>query len=321
MEPQSTNLPDISLTKHVQVSSRSTTRASVSGSQLERSEDNDYLEGVEDEDYELQAALQASLTSREGYGSSYNDMAGSSADPSSQTYSNVASRSALSDANSRPFSLYHGHDSVDPDPVAASTERNRVLLRRVREQQELAQRELWSTNGLDPEQQEVQRQVRLRQEEEEAEQLRKAIAESEDMARQWDERQKSSSRPAKIPGFPSASRNDDTSMPVAEDTLSDYRQYNDEDAELQAALRASLENVPSGRHQQPLQSKLPMAQRTPVTSSQRTPKDMNVDEDEIEIRHSELSDSSGNMGSSTVEPSTHLSLDEIRQARLARFGS
>jgi len=306
------------VTKHVQVSSRSTTGASGSGNQRESSEDSGYPEGVEDEDYELQAALQASLTSREGYGSSYyDDMIGSSADSSSQTYPNVASRSALGDANSRPFRQYHGDDSVDPDPVAASTERNRVLLRRMREQQELAQRELWSVN---PEQQDERRQARLRrEEEEEAEQLRKAIAESEDMARQWDERQKSSSQPTQIPSFQSASRNDDTSMPAAENSLSAYQNYDDEDAELQAALRASLENVPSGRHQQPLQSRLPepTAQRTPVISSQRTSKGMDVDEDEIETWPSQFSDSSGNIGSS----SRHLSLDEIRQARLARFGS
>jgi len=250
-------------------------------------------------------------------------MIGSFADSSSHTYSNIASRSTFSDTNSRPFRQYHGQDSVDPDPVATSTERNRMLLRRMREQQELAQRELWSVNGLDPEQQDVRRQTRLRQEEEEAEQLRKAIAESENMARQWDERRKSSFQPAQIPSFQSALRNDDTSMPAAGNSLSEYRNYDDEDAELQAALRASLENVPLGHHQQPLQSRLPepTAQRTPVISSQRTSKDMDVDEDEIETWHSEFSDSSGNIGSSTVEPSTHLSLDEIRQARLARFGS
>ena len=312
------------MTKHVQVSSRSTTRASGSGNQLEISEDSGYPEGVEDEDYELQAALQASLTSREGYDSSYDDdMIVSSADSSSRTYSNIASRSTLSDANSRLFQQYHGHDSVDPDPVAASTERNRVLLRRMREQQEFAQRELWSVNELNPEQQDVRRQARLRQEEEEAEQLRKAIAESEDMARQWDERQKSSSQPPQIPSFQSASRNDDTSMPTADNSLSEYRNYDDEDEELQAALRASLENVPSGQNQQPLQSRLPepTAQRTPVISNQRTSKDMDVDEDEIETWPSEFSESSGNIGSSTVESSTHPSLDEIRQARLARFGS
>ena len=315
-EPQSTTLPDIFGTRHDEASSRSTVRASGSGSQLERSEDNDYTERVEDEDYELQAALQASLTSQEGYGSSY---------------SNIPSSSTLNDTNSRPSRQHHEHDSTGPDPVAASMERNRVLLQRMREQQEFAQRELWSVNRLDPEQQatqDAQRQARLRQEEEEAEQYRKAIAESEVMARQWDERQKDNSQRAQIQNLTSAERNGDTPVPSTDYSLSEYRYHDDEDAELQAALRASLENVSPGRQQQIPQSRQPkllesMTQCAPVISNKRTAKNMDVDEDENEAWHSEFegSSSSGNMGLSTAEPGTHLSLDKIRQARLARFDS
>lgn len=315
-EPQSTTLPDIFGTRHDEASSRSTVRASGSGSQLERSKDNDYTERVEDEDYELQAALQASLTSQEGYGSSY---------------SNIPSSSTLNDTNSRPSRQHHEHDSAGPDPVAASMERNRVLLQRMREQQEFAQRELWSVNRLDPEQQatqDAQRQARLRQEEEEAEQYRKAIAESEVMARQWDERQKDNSQRAQIQNLTSAERNGDTPVPSTDYSLSEYRYHDDEDAELQAALRASLENVSPGRQQQIPQSRQPkllesMTQCAPVISNKRTAKNMDVDEDENEAWHSEFegSSSSGNMGLSTAEPGTHLSLDKIRQARLARFDS
>jgi ataxin-3 len=73
------------------------------------------------------------------------------------------------------------------DPVAASMERNRLLLQRMREQQEFAQRELWSEDEVSPEEQAAQEDRRTalrRQEEEEERELRRAIEESEALARQ-----------------------------------------------------------------------------------------------------------------------------------------
>lgn len=343
-EPQSANLSNISnATKRVQDTSGSMRPTSGSGSRLEEPDVLDHLEGVEDEDYELQAALQASLASQEGYRSTlYDDGTVSPPTPpalasasSSRAYSNVAGGLSSTQASSQPSQLnLPGH--ADLDPVTASMERNRVLLQRMREQQEFAQRELWSLNELDPGQQAIQdarREERRRQEEEEDEQLRKAIEESEAIAREWEGRQKGESEENVTSLLPSSSRGVEVPMPSFNYSSSGLRNYDDEDAELQAALRASLENAPPGWHQpeipQPpsprdLKSQAPTTQYTPATN-RKEPQDMDVDEDEEWHSVSEGSDadgtSSGNAGSSAAEKSSSPSLAEIRQARLAKFGS
>jgi ataxin-3 len=120
----------------------------------------------EDEDYELQQALQASLQRHPDHDSDIDVLdATISPDPSTPT--------------------------GEVDPVAASLERNRLVLQRMREQQELAQRELWSDAARSPEDQAVledRRAARRQQEEEEERELRMAIEESETLARQHAER-------------------------------------------------------------------------------------------------------------------------------------
>ncbi|KAJ3575102.1 hypothetical protein NP233_g1338 [Leucocoprinus birnbaumii] len=346
-EPESATLVNISnVTKHSQDTPQADVGASGRGSLPNESDDVDDIDGVEDDDYELQAALQASLASQEGYGSPFYDtgtviptetpaLASAS---SSRTYSHVASESSLSRTSSQSPQLNSPPDHAELDPVAASMERNRLMLQRMRQQQEFAQRELWSMADLDPEEQaaqEARRQERLRQEEEEAEELRKAIEESEAMAREWSERQTGTSKAAEAPSLSSSSMDTAAQVPSFEYSSSEHRNYDDEDAELQAALRASLENVPPGWQQpailQPPPARLPAphastAQRVPVASKQQEPQDMDVDGDEEWHSDSEHSDvdgtSSGKTGSSPAEQTGAApSLAEIRQARLARFNS
>lgn len=126
----------------------------------------------EDDDYELQRALQASLQD-----SDHSDMG----------FLDVT----ISPDPSTPPS--------EADPVAASMERNRLVLQRMREQQELAQRELWSGADLPPEDQvalEDRRAARRQQEEEEERELSLAIEESVALAKQHAERVALSAGPA-----------------------------------------------------------------------------------------------------------------------------
>lgn len=128
----------------------------------------------EDDDYELQQALQASLS-----GSDHIHI-GSFTPPQSGDIL----RPTISPDPSTPTS--------EVDPVAVSMERNRFLLQQMREQQEFAQRELWSeaASELSPEEraaQENRRAVLRQQEEEEERELRRAIEESEALARQHTE--------------------------------------------------------------------------------------------------------------------------------------
>ncbi|KAF8906515.1 Josephin-domain-containing protein [Gymnopilus junonius] len=229
---------------------------------------------IEDDDYELQAALQASLTGRIAPSGRTRQTAENTVGLSSGYVSEL--RSPLFGESSRPDTPGH----VDEDPVAASMEKNRVLLQRMKEQQEFAQREMWSESDLSPEEQaalEVRREHRRKQEEEEEAQLRRAIEESQTFAT-LSEKQ----RPGR--GFEDPQINVESSSAV----------YDDGDAELQAALKASLQHFPSSSTQpQPVRSDETDSVVSDTASANEEPEDV-------------------------VSPIP--SLEEIRQRRLARFG-
>lgn len=315
---------------------------------LGSAEDAEGDEDIEDGDYELQAALHASLGNQEDY---ISHASGSLSIPPSLAPDDIPPlRSFLGAANrfvptgpSQPSQLLNIPGHADLDPVAASMERNRVLLQRMREQQEYVHRELQSADGLTPEaqaEQEARRLERRRQEEEEEEQLRKAIAESEATARNWDAPQNQPNSAERPP----LGRGVGTSSISPSNLRSEFRSYDDEDAELQAALKASLESAPTGwepstqdstqerpKHPETLN---PQYKRTEglVTvdkSSRNTGQnEMDIDEE----WHSESEDFSDgeddddddisemNDAPMKGEQSTP-TLDEIRKARLARFGS
>lgn len=212
-------------------------------------------DGFDEEDFELQAALQASLGGYD-YRSSHNH---------GELASSLAHEPGPSNNREEP---------LNEDPVGASMERNKFMLQRMRQQQEYAQREAWSynTEGMTPEQiaaQEARREARRKEEEEEEENLQRAIAESEAMARRGIQ--------ANINAGGGSS-----------DGQSRNLHGDDNDAELQAALRASLEQ----------------ANDIPSTSHSR--------HDDSSV----LSDSI-----SSVEPLELLTVEEMRRKRLAKFGA
>ena len=125
----------------------------------------------------------------------------------------------------------------DLDPVAASVARNRLIMERMRREQEMAFRDTFE----DVDMEDIARRSRETQEEEDM--LKRAIEESEKLAKEVEEsqRQKNQGQQSHA-GGPSL-----TSPTQASSSLMEgHRVYDDEDAELQAALRASLQDAPPG---------------------------------------------------------------------------
>ncbi|KAF9566746.1 Josephin-domain-containing protein [Agrocybe pediades] len=240
------------------------------------------------EDLELQAALQASLMASDHVSS---PPPASASAPSSSRLLDAEDAPSGSPSPSlippiapiSPISTAFGPGHADIDPVAASMERNRVLLQRMREQQEFAQREMWSEEDLSPEEQAAlneRRERRRRQEEEEEMEIQRAIAESEALAKQHQQERNKETRP-----HPTAATN-------TENTIN----YDDDDADLQAALKASLEHSLNP----------PQEER---------PADADDGESVLSDATSAIEDTTA--AAASVAPS----LDEIRQRRLARFGN
>lgn len=309
-----------------------------STSQAQPALDHDDVDGIDDEDYELQAVLQASLASQEGYTSPLHSLDVS--EPSISSPPPLTAATTSTRANRR--SLWGSSETVhvDLDPVATSMERNRKLLQQMREEQEYAQRELWSSNNLTTEERAAleARQLKQRErEEEEEEEFRKALAESVAMAQKRDGQQEHRNST----DFPNSQEH---IMPLTSSGHfgQDFRNYDDEDAEFQAALKASLENVPLGGQHSVV---FPSAPRPPETrdaphasvnsgrqvegrkTEEDTHNDMNVDGDgDVWMSESEVSADDDNTSKKEIKPALEEhnappSLDEIRKARLARFGS
>lgn len=132
-----------------------------------------------------------------------------------------------------------GEPEIDPDldPVAASVARNRLIMERMRRQQEMAFRDTYEDTDME----EVSRRSREAQEEEEM--LRRAIEESEKLAKEEGERKQHNNQDYQpYTGTSSSASPPGTSSPLVDE----HRVYDDEDAELQAALKASLQDVPPG---------------------------------------------------------------------------
>jgi Ataxin-3 len=234
------------------------------------------VEGIESEDHELQAAIQASLMAASG---------GSYPPSSSFHYAPPMPSSSLPPINSGGSALGRS-GSDDLDPVAASAARNQAMLERMLNEQRGAQEELWS-DGLG-------RPRVNAEEEDEAEMIRRAIAESEALAQN--------------------PRTDAEGWPT-DFNPSSHRVYDDDDEELQAALRASLEEGPSDW--KPTESPAPSHPSAASVQPQ-----LNVPSIEATISGSEdtTSNVSEDADVSRAEEAPQPSVDDIRKARLARFG-
>ncbi|KAJ7188241.1 Josephin-domain-containing protein [Mycena filopes] len=227
------------------------------------------IEGMEDEDMDLQAALQASLMG---------DL--SSDAPPPVVRHTVPLPSSGSESPAIPQD-----DSPDLDPVAQTMERNRLLLERMKAEQEYAQRQLWAEEGTEG----------VRERETEDEMIRRAIEESEASARLEGHGGPVESGVAGEMGVEAGM--EDVMQPQSSH-FGQNRVYDDDDADLQAALKASLEQLPEG-----------------WSLPEQGPSDDSIHVPHIQPREqSELSE---------TEPpqDTEVSVDELRRRRLARFGS
>lgn len=139
-------------------------------------------------------------------------------------------------SNSIPVSTEPEIDT-DLDPVAASVARNKLIMERMRREQEMAFTDAYE----DVDMEEVSRRSRETHEEEEM--LKRAIEESEKLAKEVEERERQDNPDHRqTTGASSSASPPSASMSLAEE----HRVYDDEDAELQAALKASLQDVPPG---------------------------------------------------------------------------
>ncbi|KAH7929906.1 Josephin-domain-containing protein [Leucogyrophana mollusca] len=288
--------------------------------------------GFEDEDLELQAALQASL------------MGGT---PSAHILPHLLPRSAGSGPEPLQTVRSEGippnqdpYGNADVDPVAASLARNQAIMRRMRDQQEFALREGYEEEvaGRFGAQSSAPAQSRTRQgslpqrqgadEDDEDTLFRRAMAESiaERRARgEVDEDDDLDLDDEEYHPAPQTLFGTGAGRSVVGAT---HRVYDDDDAELQAALKASLESVPAGFVLPP--SPLPQPPRrlvnptiplpelaaslTPASVLNTSSKNTLQDDTESEA------DTSVTSASDAPPAEESVSVDEMRRRRLARFG-
>ncbi|KAJ8475035.1 hypothetical protein ONZ45_g15743 [Pleurotus djamor] len=305
--PEPTETPNYSSSRSYSTKPTSSNQASVGGSSIRDEE-------FEDEDFELQAALQASLMDGDtAYIPSSPPPITRTSVPLPPSGPSSAPGSGSMTPQSRQPPIWgqavhppHPTGDADLDPVAASFERQRVRLQRMREQQEFAQRELWDGMGFGAE-----GPPRRDDDDDDDENLRKAIAESEAMAR------------AEGHGRSEEDEEDDTHPNPYPSTShgAGARVYDDEDAELQAALKASLEGVPAGWTAPELSNPPSQTRRAPEVHEPHATdsSDYSMETDSMVTDDTESVVSEASVSQPT--PTPVLDAEEIRRKRLARFGS
>ena len=211
-------------------------------------------------------------------------------------------------------------DQPMENPVSASMARNQAMLERMRQEQEAAMRELHPRPGSHVE-------------DEEEEQLRIALAVSEAMAREQGGPGDQTGS-GDVAGTSERSENTQARGWTGE-RVHGGRVYDDEDADFQAALRASLETATPGA-QTPNTTATP-----PRTSSTRPPPPASrsiagshsepsagADEDEDDDDYLSYSDDDKEDTATEVTssdagappPAEDVNVEEMRRRRLARFG-
>lgn len=265
---------------------------------------DDMEPGFENEDMELQAALQASLAGAGEVGGSL-AMPGSYPPAQSSLFASDIRGSSASNStrgavpgippNQDPFG------NADVDQVTASMERGRVLMERMRQEQELGFRQQYEEEAarFGSRQPPYGRQA---QDDNEDEHLRRAIADSlaERRARgeldDADDSEDSDYAPSPQARMPYSMGQQD-------------RVYDDDDANFQAALRASLENAPSEFTPLPVE---PLRARPPSSPHIATVVEDNENDEQSEADTSTIASESA--------PEESVSVEEMRRRRLARFG-
>ena len=291
---------------------------------------------LEEEDFELQAALQASL----GGAAVQIPMPRPLVAP---VASGTRARTPVAPGAFPPSPLVSSpppvpHPSTRPanqplaNPVAASMARNQLMLERMRREQEAALREHYhdEASRFDGPPSRSHSAVGNPVVEDEEEQLRRAIEESEAMAREQGRIQTDSD----TAGTTRARSVGAQAEEWRDERTHGGRVYDDEDAELQAALQASLETAPPGMHTPDAAAvtppRAPVMHRSPLppTASRSGPRteprvtneegdnddDDMYSDDEDTATEETLSDAGG------APQAEGVNIEEMRRRRLARFG-
>jgi len=237
--------------------------------------------GFEDEDMELQAALQASLSGADSF-----------------DYSAFGQGTVIRPAAGFPppppaISSVQGSESAFEDPIAASMARNlarnKAMMQRMQREQEMALREGY--------QEEIERnfgdessrrfsRTNTNNDEEDEEAIQKAIEET---------------RPDESGNVLGRDVSNDDGM--WRQSVPGDRVYDDEDSELQAALKASLEMLPDDFVIPTTPPRSPIAGPSPSS-----------------VRMESNVSTTVEMSSEPEPPKAELDAEEIRRRRLARFG-
>ncbi|KAI9442280.1 Josephin-domain-containing protein [Lactarius indigo] len=275
--------------------------------------------GLEDEDLQLQAALQASLgetgdVSWKPTGSSVTTGALDTLTPSANM-GFPSSSLLLSPPPIPPPSTRPAAQSTE-NPVAASMARNQALLERMRREQEAALREHYNDEvaGLEDDRPHRSSLGPRNAVEDEDEQLRRAIAESAEMAREQGLTQTDD-------GFVGIGADPEPAYTseMTQGRVRSDRVYDDEDPELQAALQASLGEGPPGFFSPDSSSESsPFTAASMSSASSELSTGMYGDDDgEGDTATEETGSDTGERPQPPVE---NVSIEEMRRRRLERFG-
>jgi ataxin-3 len=298
--------------------------------------------GFEDEDLELQAALQASLDGAAVRIPMPQPHVGPVAggtraiSPTPGSNSGFPTSPPLSPPPPVPHPSTRPINQPMANPVAASMARNQVMLERMRREQEAALREHYQDEVSRFEQRSTGNMPRsgsrVREEEEE---IRRAIAESEEMAHEQGLELGRAQMGGDDAGTRARSGNTQQAEALGPDRIHGGRVYDDEDAELQAALQASLETAPPGIHTPtpPRASDTPMrrsplpavASRAPARLGAEPSNATNVhddgdDDDALYYDDEETATEETLSESAEPQEAEDVSMEEMRRRRLARFG-
>ncbi|CDO72490.1 hypothetical protein BN946_scf184980.g31 [Trametes cinnabarina] len=283
------------------------------------------VEGLEDEDFELQAALQASLSGGNFDPSAFAAASSHGTPPplytarsSTTTYQQGGGASSTS-AVRREYEVIEDDDDDDEivelpgpppratepaDPVAASMARQRAVMERMARMQEVALQQQYQEEvaGFDAMARRRQRAPPEGQDDED-ELFRRALAESEALAQQHAARQVEEAESASAAPPPPA--------------WHQHRVYDDEDQELQAALRASLETVPEGFR---VTTPPPILEASSSAAVERPSAAATLQPPQPPMQRQASSDVETESEAEVPEPEEQLSMEEIRRRRLAKFG-
>jgi Ataxin-3 len=262
---------------------------------------DDVEPGFENEDLELQAALQASLMGTGELGgssavsSSYLPAPPNPSVPVIPSSSHLTGRAGLGVPGIPPNQDPYGN--ADVNPVVASMERDRVLMERIRREQEIGFRQQYDEEVARFRNQQrppFRAQARGNEDEYFHHAITEPLAQRQARGNYDDDDSEDADyvTPPEVEMHSMGQQN---------------RVYDDDDADFQAALRASLESAP------PEFSPLPVLQtrQPPSTHISTTAEDETDNQSEADT---------STIASETGPSEEVLSMEEMRRRRLARFG-